>query len=229
MPLDRPALLNTNLAAQGALYRQNMTPPTSVMDPRWQAYAQAQNQADALMALSAFPGPGELATAGKAALTLLKGKGALELGGLGALGSIVPKPQYGITHRPPMRESGAPLHDLTGGGNVYPDDIYGKSAAQFYGHFGGNDPLDVQTVRMFQSYKGNPDAPVTIYRAVPKDVKANDINPGDWVTINPAYAKAHGESALNGEYRIISKQVSAKDIFTNGDSIHEWGYDPAMK
>jgi hypothetical protein len=85
MPLDRPALLNPNLAAQGALYRQNMTPPTSVMDPRWQAYAQAQNQADALMALSAFPGPGELATAGKA-LGALAAKNVL---GVPALTGIV--------------------------------------------------------------------------------------------------------------------------------------------
>ena len=35
-----------------------------------------------------------------------------------------------------------------------------------------------------------------------------------------------GESALGGKYKILSKTVKARDIFTNGDSIHEWGYDP---
>jgi hypothetical protein len=54
----------------------------------------------------------------------------------------------------------------------------------------------------------------------------NAINSGDWVTINRDYAKEHGESALNGKYKIISKTVKAKDVFTNGDSIHEYGYWP---
>jgi hypothetical protein len=74
--------------------------------------------------------------------------------------------------------------------------------------------------------KGNPDATVTIYRAVPKDAPATAINRGDWVTINKNYAKQHGESTLEGDYKIIEQKVRARDIFTNGDSIHEWGYDP---
>jgi len=50
------------------------------------------------------------------------------------------------------------------------------------------------------------------------------INTGDWVTLSKTYAKEHGESALNGEYKIISKTVNAKELFTNGDSINEFGY-----
>jgi len=133
--------------------------------------------------------------------------------------------EYGITHRPPMRNSGAPLHDLTGGGTVYPDDIYSSKATQYYGT--GDTALDRKTMRIIQSYKDNPDSPVVIYRAVSKEIPENTkINAGDWVTINPDYAKMHGESTLNGEYRIIKQQVKAKDIYTNGDSIHEFGYDP---
>jgi hypothetical protein len=132
---------------------------------------------------------------------------------------------YGITHRPPMRDSGAPLHDLTGGGTVYPDDIYSSKATQYYGT--GDTALDRKTMRLIQNYKDNPDAPVVIYRAVSKEIPENaKINAGDWVTINPDYAKMHGESTLNGEYRIIKQQVKAKDIYTNGDSIHEFGFDP---
>jgi len=50
------------------------------------------------------------------------------------------------------------------------------------------------------------------------------INSGDWVTISLSYAKEHGKHALNNKFRVLSKVVSAKDIFTDGNSIHEWGY-----
>lgn len=52
------------------------------------------------------------------------------------------------------------------------------------------------------------------------------IEPGNWVTISRAYAKEHGDSALNGEYKIISKTVYAGEVFTEGNSLHEQGYDP---
>lgn len=52
------------------------------------------------------------------------------------------------------------------------------------------------------------------------------INFGDWVTINRQYAVLHGESSLHGKYRILSKTVSAKTLYTDGNSIHEWGYNP---
>ncbi len=52
------------------------------------------------------------------------------------------------------------------------------------------------------------------------------IEPGNWVTISRAYAKEHGDSSLNGEYRIISKTVYAGELFTDGNSLHEQGYDP---
>lgn len=55
------------------------------------------------------------------------------------------------------------------------------------------------------------------------------INPGDWVTINRAYARDHGESTLLGDYKIISKTVKARDLYTNGDSIHEFGYSPTER
>ena len=59
-----------------------------------------------------------------------------------------------------------------------------------------------------------------------KGQKAITINPTDWVTINRDYAKEHGESQLGGRYKIISKTVRASELFTTGDSIQEWGYNP---
>jgi hypothetical protein len=51
------------------------------------------------------------------------------------------------------------------------------------------------------------------------------INPGDWVAITKQYAIDHGRSHLNNQYKILTKTVYARDLFTDGD-IHEWGYDP---
>jgi hypothetical protein len=135
---------------------------------------------------------------------------------------------YRMAHRPPGRDGGAPLHDLTGGGNVYPDDVYGPRAAQFYGHHGGNHPQDRATMRLLQSLRGKPDADITIYRAVPSGA-AGDIKAGDWVTVNRDYARDHGESTLEGDYKILEKRVKAREVFTNGDSIHEAGYWPDEK
>lgn len=52
------------------------------------------------------------------------------------------------------------------------------------------------------------------------------INPGDWVSINRQYAVDHGQAHVDGNYKILSKTVKAKELFTDGNSIHEWGYDP---
>lgn len=211
-------------------------------------------------------------------------EGLLNLSNMTAMmvGSRLPEPlrhivntSYRGLHQAPTE--GAPAHDLTGSGKVYPDDVYGPNGILYYGHYGQNNPMDSQTFGLLHQVKGRPNAPVTIYRAVPYEPTVDEqiaklekqkaqymargttppdwagkgfydhvtgelerlkslpraqpekltINPGDWVTVNRAYAKEHGESALQGSYKIISKKVRAKDIFTNGDSIHEWGYSPS--
>ena len=52
------------------------------------------------------------------------------------------------------------------------------------------------------------------------------INSGDWVTITPQYAKGHGQAHLNNKYKIITKTVPAHTLYTDGNSIHEFGYNP---
>lgn len=187
---------------------------------------------------------------------------------------------YRGSHTAPDADFGAPLYDLTGGGQMYPADIYSSKAAQIYG---GGVPYDQKAFSIAQQYKDKPNALVTIYRAVPKDISnseklatlekqmaaymkrgtlpkdadnyssgskwydaayekreqlrkmpdepsndINAINAGDWVTLTREYAKDHGESALKGEYKILSKKVKAKEVFTNADSIHEFGYQPQV-
>lgn len=52
------------------------------------------------------------------------------------------------------------------------------------------------------------------------------INTGDWVTINPKYAKDHGYSNLKNSYKILKKTVPAKDLYWDGGDINEWGILP---
>lgn len=58
-----------------------------------------------------------------------------------------------------------------------------------------------------------------------KNNKLN-INPNDWVTITPQYAKEHGQRQFDNKYKILSKTVPASNLYTDGNSIHEWGYNP---
>jgi hypothetical protein len=206
-------------------------------------------------------------------------------------GEDLPKPtglldnsgmDYRIEHTAPMRDGLNTLDDATG---IMPDDFYDSSVSwNYYGHGGDSVAIDKQSAGIIAGFKGKPNKPLTIYRAVPHEkglqeqvdelVKGKnhylkrgsvpkgmdnglegsewyddvwdkigslqeridngedalgellDINKGDWVTVNRNYAKQHGETQLNGNYKIVSKKVRAKDIATDGNSIHEWGYDP---
>lgn len=131
-------------------------------------------------------------------------------------------PDYSGEHRAPMRDSGAPLDNLK---DVYPDDVYGPKGALYYGHSSG-DATDKAAIRILQATRNKPDAPVKVFRAIPKDIQSNEINPGDWITTIKSYAVQHGEGALGGDYKILEKTVPAGDLYTNGDSIFEFGYDP---
>jgi hypothetical protein len=131
---------------------------------------------------------------------------------------------YRGSHTAPSPEFGAPLHDLTGGGQMYPADVYSPKAAQYYGT--GYPKADKEAFALANKVRGNPDAEVTMYRAVPKDESIANINAGDWVTLSKDYAKNHGESVLGNDYKILSQKVKAKDLWTNADSIHEFGYQP---
>ena len=143
---------------------------------------------------------------------------------------------YRGSHQAPGPHFGAPMHDVSGNG-MYPEDFYGPNGAHYYGNI--NDPIDREAHRQVLSVKGKPDAMVTIHRAIPTHVheaamKTEDpikhmIRHGDWVAIHKGYAKIHGEGPLKGKYKIASMRVPAKHVWTNADSIHEWGYHPEEK
>jgi len=135
-------------------------------------------------------------------------------------------PDYKGGHQPNLSAAdvGAPLHQLD---KVYPADIYSPKAARYYGD--GADPArDSALVRRMQALKDKPDEMVTVFRAVPKKA-GKFINQGDWVTMDKQYAVEHGESALNGDYKIISTRTPAKTLYSPGDSLYELGIDKSQK
>jgi len=130
--------------------------------------------------------------------------------------------ERGGAHSPAGPDSGSPAFDVTMNG-TYPDDFYGMNGLRYYGT--GYDALDSDTYSTLSRLAGRPNALVTVYRAVEKDAKGK-INPGDWVTTSRAYAKEHGQGALNNNFKIVKSTVKARDIWTAGDSMLEWGYHP---
>lgn len=176
--------------------------------------------ASALMTL----GP-EAVPIGRGAMAAVRATKGLPVGmGIKSVGKIDDL-SYRGSHTAPGPDFGAPLYDLTGGGQMYPADVYSAKAVQYYGT--GYPKADREAFALAQRVRGNPDAEVTMYRAVPKDENITSINAGDWVTLSKDYAKTHGESALGGDYKILSQKVKAKDLWTNADSIHEFGYQPS--
>lgn len=134
------------------------------------------------------------------------------------------KPDYRMDHSAPngSDEISQSIDNLKG---LYPDDLYSNKGYQYYGS--GYDSMDRKAWEVIKRVKGNPDAKVTIYRAYPKGTGGTITN-GDWVTIVRDYAVEHGEANLDGDYQIVSKDVKAKEIFTNADSLLEQGYDNGL-
>lgn len=132
--------------------------------------------------------------------------------------SLLSETEYRGSHTAPNHIDDAPLYDLTING-IYPDDVYGSRGYRYaFGDRGG--------YKVCLEYRGRPNEELTIYRAVPKTIENAMINRGDWVAITKDYAYQHGESNLNNSFRIIQIKCFARDIFTSGDSLEEWGYDP---
>jgi len=126
---------------------------------------------------------------------------------------------YRGQHTAPRKDGySKPLHDAS---EMMPD-IYHPEGYRWHGDHGG-DESDRQAQQLFLDSYDNPDREVTIYRAVPEEAGEN-IKPGDWVTPFYDYAVQHIGDDEN--WKIISDKVKAKDIYTDGNSIYEFGYDP---
>tara|TARA_R110000822_G_scaffold282221_1_gene403827 strand:+ start:881 stop:1351 length:471 start_codon:yes stop_codon:yes gene_type:complete len=121
----------------------------------------------------------------------------------------------------------SPLHNMVG---MYPEDLYSHLGVQYYGD-GSEESRerDHHSHRIIMSVRNKPDAEVMVYRTVPHDSGGRKINPGDWVSTSKSYAKEHGMGFGHGNvgeggYRFLQTKVKAKDLFSEGNSIHEYGW-----
>jgi hypothetical protein len=136
--------------------------------------------------------------------------------------------EYRMAHSAPNSKDDTSLLDIRDSGLV-PDDYW--TSARMYQSTPEEMDSWLKVTSLFRSVDarkaaGKPTrlAGMTVYRAVPKDVKDASIRNGDWVTPSLAYAKNEGEM-IPGGYRIISQQASVKDLYWDGNSIAELGYD----
>ena len=150
---------------------------------------------------------------------------------MGSIGKVLPRKEviaqelekvltpgeYRGSHTAPnAKEYGGTLDALH---QIMPADVYTQQGKRLYGI---NDPtIDHEWYMAALKSKGKPENIVEVHRAVPKGVK--DINSGDWVTTSKKYATMHGDSALNGEYDLLSKKVKANTLSSEGYP-YEFGY-----
>ena len=101
------------------------------------------------------------------------------------------------------------------------------------GFYGATEDMFGETLRIMNESRNNPSNKVRIYRAIPDDGSIPDedheINEGDWVALSESYAHEHGNDYLDGDYVVLDKLVDAQHLYSNGDSIYEFGYDTAEK
>lgn len=70
---------------------------------------------------------------------------------------------------------------------------------------------------------------ITVYRAVPKDIKEGTPRNADWVTPSRAYAQEHGNSRFGaGKYTIQSIFARANQLWWDSNDVNELGYDDGM-
>ena len=124
---------------------------------------------------------------------------------------------YRMSHRAPNREDDVSLADVRSSGLV-PDDYW--THPQWY----QSDPRERVAFNSVMAAMQGKSQRLWIYRAVPKSVKDDKVRNGDWVTPNRDYAMDEGKMIPEG-YRIIAQRVSLNDVFWDGNSIAELGFD----
>ena len=141
----------------------------------------------------------------------------------------------------PPKVKGTSLDDLS---EAFDEGVYKPGSSKIYGiedemfWIWDLEPADPRLLsagkemeKALQKAKGNPEAEIKVYRAVPKGV--TEINATDWVTPAKGYAEIHGSLHLD-DYIILEQTVKAKDLFTRGQlqegaagaSYYEYGWRP---
>jgi 2'-5' RNA ligase len=135
-----------------------------------------------------------------------------------------------LTHRAPGPDD-APLHDPTrpvreGGGCHEQINLDNPD-------WGGMGEPHEESMAAVHRARGNPEAPVTIYRAAPHGVSR--IRTGDWVATSAEHARMEAAEGGKGDHDgpddpahdwpVLKATVPAKHVRTDGNDINEWGYN----
>ena len=100
-----------------------------------------------------------------------------------------------------------------------------------------NKVANEEMIKAMRLAKDNPDAVITVYRAVPTKFKDEGINEFDWVSPSEAYVEHFlnwAPKAKREPHVIVTKQVKAKELVINRNrnlgkergEIYEFGYVP---
>ena len=139
---------------------------------------------------------------------------------------------YRMNHRAPNKNNGDINLESIKKSGIVPDDYwthpnyYQSDAEELRSFYKIVEALDKQErfSKKTDSLGKHLGASIFMYRAVPKNVKEENFRNGDWITPSKEYAKMEGES-IPGGYRIIKKNVKIKNVWWDGNSINEFGYD----
>ena len=117
------------------------------------------------------------------------------------------------------------LEDIALGYTPQPDDYFSHPE-----RYSQNTPHGLESVKAINAAidaikNGEEDVKVKVYRAVPTSVKEGKLRNGDWVTPSKKYADMHGANRLEGKYRIIEDEVSATQLWWDGNDANEFGFD----
>lgn len=139
-----------------------------------------------------------------------------------------PATDYRMNHQAPNSQDDVSLLNLRESGLV-PDDYW--THPQWYQHEDSEwESWRAVTAAMrgmdLRKSRGKDPGKQTIrmFRAVPKNVKENSFRNGDWITPSRADAVLEGKM-IPGGYRIISQMVPVQNLYWDGNSINEFGYD----
>jgi hypothetical protein len=137
-------------------------------------------------------------------------------------GKLAGVEEYGGGHRP-LRD-GAPAHDLHEG---YAEDIYTHPQ---YWAVSWPDRASAEGLAQLRRVRGQPDAPVTIYRGVPEGTERR-FHTGEWVSLSRTYAHNHAYNEGEADERaghpwVVHKaQVPARHVRDAGTAQYtEQGY-----
>ena len=151
-----------------------------------------------------------------------------EYQGVGAW-SAPSRPDYGTdeARRNAVGEESPELNveDMAAGYSNQPEDIFAHPDKYSQGLPTSKESGKAIQTAIDDIRNGKKDVKIKVYRAVPASLKEGKLRNGDWVSPSKKYAEMHGNSRLEGKYRIIEDEVPAGDLWWDSNDVNEWGYD----